>query len=254
LNIGLLLVLAKWPWMFNESQIFFVTAMVAGSLMAFVAGISGFRFLVSIKMFLGLAYSAACVWALASVGATPSIQFNQVEIASVVLLPLIAFLLTIGGALISRLTGYHQGKVFSIADVMILVSAVAVLLPIFLKLIPQSEFVASVSIDSIKNAVWFAMTCCGWCLVVTNLFLRFLPDAEHSKTPYQIALGWFLFSAMTSWSQSRFGIVASVWLWFSLLPILGLVKATEFKKNASTRKSDVPIQSEMPPESEALDI
>jgi len=238
-NFGVFFVLVQWPWMFNEGQLFLVTALVVGVHAVFVIAIAGFRFLMSYKIGLGLGHAVTCVWALASVNAAPLIQFHGVAISTLVLLLLVTLLVTSGGLVIARFGGFHQGRVFSVADGMIVVSAIAILLPVTLGIIPEAQFQKRVSIPSAQSALLYALSASGWFLVVANWYLRFLPQAEHGKTHWQIALGWFLFIAMVSWSHCQFGLVAGAWLWFSMLPIYGLVQIRADGKKAKLETRDL---------------
>ena len=180
-NLGMLVALVQWPWMFDASQIFIVTALVAGAHAIFAMAVSGFRFPVSVKLALGLGHAVACVWALASVGAAPIIRFQGVDIATLFLFPFVTILITVGGVAVSRLAGFHRGKIFRVADVMIFITAIAILLPITLRIVPESQFLKLVSLDSIGASVFYAMSIGGWSLVVMNLFVPILPEAGSWK-------------------------------------------------------------------------
>ena len=222
LNIGLLGVLVWLPWMFEAREMFVVVGLVAGAHSVFLITVSGFRFPISLKIVLGMAHAIASVWSLGSVGGMPMVSdFEGVEVSSLYLIPMLTMAITGGGVVVSRLTGFYRGLNPSLTDILLVSTALAILIPVIQSVVPDAYFTRSVTIASIRAAVPYALISSGWCLVVANLYLNFLPGAAHGKTPFQILIALFLLCAIISWKHCQFGMVVGSWVAISMLPVVG---------------------------------
>lgn len=224
LNLGFLAGLILMPLFVNPARIFFVTAWVSASHCVFLIAVAGFRFPISVKIALGLAHATACLFALASVEALPWAQLVGLDVSTLYLIPMLTFLITIGGVAIARLTGFHRSKRFSIADVMLLVTAFAIMLPLILGLLPHAYFTEGISIGSLKSTFAVAATTGLTSLVISNLYLSFIPTGKQGLSPWMLFIGWFLFVAMIDWNVCQFSVVAGLWVLVSLIPIYGIAR------------------------------
>jgi hypothetical protein len=222
LNLGLLVGLMVLPLFLDSARLFVVTAWVSASHCVFLIAVAGFRFPISAKIALGLAHATACLWALAGVDALPRVSLGKLDVATVYLIPMLTLMVTIGGIVIARLTGFHRSKRFSVADVMLLVTAFAILFPLVLQLVPRSYFTDGISTASLKSALSVAATTGVTCLVISNLYLKFMPTAQQGRSPWMVVIGWFLFAAMIDWNLCQFGFLAAIWILVSLTPVYGI--------------------------------
>lgn len=221
-NLGLLVALSVTPLFLNESRMFLVLAMVTASHCVVLVAIAGFRFPISTKISLSLAHAGACAWALSSVGALAWIRTGAPSIAMLYLLLLVSLIVTLGGVVIARLTGYHTSNRFSVGDLLLLVTVFAVLFPLMLRIAPHSYFVDGAEPARLKAALMASLYCSGTCVVVANLHLNFLSTRRQGLSPSAMLIGWFLFVAMVDWSMCQFNVWVGAWIWFSMIPVWGI--------------------------------
>ena len=218
LNLGLLVGLIVLPLFLDQARLLVVTAWVSASHAVFLIAVAGFRFPISAKLALGMAHATACLWALASIDLN---GISRLEVATLYLIPMLTLMVTIGGVAVARLTGFHRSKRFSVADVLLLVTAFAVLFPLVLQLIPRSCFTDGISTKSLKSAFMAAAMTGITCLLVSNLYLNFIPARQQGLSPWMILVGWFLLAAMIDWNLCQFGFLVGIWILVSLIPIIG---------------------------------
>ena len=221
-NLGLLVGLTVLPLVLNPARLFVVTAWVLASHCVFLIAVADFRFSISTKFALGLAHATACLWALASIEALPWVRLGNREVATLYLIPMLTLGVTFGGIAIARLAGFHRSKRFSVGDLMLLVTMFAILFPLILQLVPRTFITEGVSAANLGSAFAVAATTGVTCLLVSNLYLKFIPTDKQGLSPWMLVIGWFLLISMIDWNLCHIGFQVSIWILFSLIPIYGI--------------------------------
>lgn len=221
LNIGLLVALIVLPLFLDSTRLLVVTALVSASHCVFLVTVAGFRFAISTKISLGLVHATACMWALASVDALPWVALGRLEVATLYMILMLTLMITVGGIAVAVLTGFHRSRRFSVRDVLVLVSAFAILFPLVLEFVPRNYFTDGISSASLRSAFAVAATSGVSCLVISNLCSKFIQIGELGLSPLMIVIGWFLLAAMVDWNLCQFGFLVAVWIMVSLIPVYG---------------------------------
>lgn len=218
-NLGMLVALSVTPLFLNSSRMAVVLAAVTASHCVVLLAVAGFRFPLAAKVSIAMAHATACVWALSSAGVLTWMRPGKPDVAVLYLVLMITAIVTIGGVVVARWTGYHRLNRFSVGDLVLLVSAFAVLFPLILQVAPLFYFTAGVAPERLLSTLAAAIFCSATCLAVSNLHLGFLSTGSVGLSPLMILIGWFLFAAMVDWSLCQFSFLVAVWVWLSLIPV-----------------------------------
>ena len=221
-NLGLLAGLSCLPLLLDRNQLFVVTAWVSASHCVCLIAVAGFRLPLSAKIVLGLAHATACLWALDSIEALPWVKLDNFQVATLSLIPMLTLMVTVGGIVIARLTGFHRSKRFSVGDLMLLVTAFAILFPLIRQLVPRDFFTDGIASANLEPALTAAATTGVTCLLVANLYLKLIPTGQQGLSPWMLVIGWLLFASMIDWTLCQFGFQVAVWMLVSLIPIYGI--------------------------------
>jgi len=183
LNAALILAIAVVPLAPNPEWLELLVALVIGSHISFVLFVSGFRYTVATKLAIGCVYGVVCLWAIRNLESLGPLNFSGFRIYPFALVFLQTIVLTNGMAWLSSLYDLQVQKWYSIFDLLVLLSAFAILFPMVAAMFPYD---AATSLEFFKpgghwkrHAQPFAIYTSGhlmltvvWSLLIVNFFLQ----------------------------------------------------------------------------------